>query len=518
MARFNGPMIRRTVLALALVSAGLLVPGAPAGAAVLPSNFTDTLVAAVGGPTSLAFTPDGRMLVTTQGGRLRIVQNNALLATPALDLTSRICSNSERGLLGVAVDPQFAGNRFVYLYYTHNAFGACVNRVSRWVLGDDNTVSGEVILLDRIPSTAGNHNGGDLNFGKDGYLYVSVGDGGCDDASPSNCGASNDAARDRHVLVGKILRITRDPGVLPADNPFLGAGTGACATTGSTTAGDWCREIFATGLRNPFRFAFDPNAAGTRFYINDVGQATWEEIDLGAPGADYGWNVREGHCATGSTTDCGPPPAGMTNPLRDYGRADGCGSITGGAFSPAGLWPAPFDQRYFFADYVCGRIFVLTPDGQGGFTRGDFVTGLGSGSAVHLRFGPWAGTQALYYTSYTNGGQVRRIAYSATPTIAGSTWYSDGTNARSATAGTVISAYATNAVQNVPYKLVIGTANCGSVVAVLNETSVFAGPSGLLGRVTGTVPAGIPAGSYTVCFRNIVGPATATGVVRLDLT
>ncbi|HET7719450.1 MAG TPA: PQQ-dependent sugar dehydrogenase, partial [Acidimicrobiales bacterium] len=180
-------MIRRTLLVLALISASILVPGAPAGAAVLPSGFTDTFVAGIAGPTALAFTPDGRMLVTTQGGLLRVVQNNALLASPALDLTGRICSTSERGLLGVAVDPDFAGNRFVYLYYTHNTFGACVNRVSRWVLGDDNAASGEVVLLDRIHSTAGNHNGGDLNFGKDGALYVSVGDGGCDYASPSNC-------------------------------------------------------------------------------------------------------------------------------------------------------------------------------------------------------------------------------------------------------------------------------------------------------------------------------------------
>lgn len=511
-------MIRRILVVLALISAPLLVPSSPAGAAVLPSGFTDALVASLGGPTALAFTPDGRMLVTTQAGRLRVVQSNALVAAPALDLTGVICATSERGLLGVAVDPDFASNRFVYLYYTHNAFGACVNRVSRWVLSDANTASGEVVLVDRIHSTAGNHNGGDLNFGKDGNLYVSVGDGGCDYASPSNCGPNNDAARDRNVMVGKILRITRDPGVLPPDNPFLGAGTGACATTGSTTAGSWCREIFASGLRNPFRFAFDPNAAGTRFYINDVGQATWEEIDLGAAAADYGWNVREGHCATGSTSNCGAPPAGMTNPILDYGRSDGCGSITGGAFSPAGLWPAAYDQRYFFSDYVCGRIFVLNPDGLGGFTRGDFVTGLGDRSAVHLRFGPWAGSQALYYTSYAGGGQVRRIAYSATPVIGGSTWFSDGTRTAAGTAGTLIRAYATNAIQNVPYKLVIGTANCGSVVAVLNETSVFAGANGVLGRVTGTVPAGLDPGTYTVCFRNITGPATATGVVRLDLT
>jgi hypothetical protein len=174
-----------------------------------------------------------------------------------------------------------------------------------------------------------------------------------------------------------------------------------------------CQETFAWGLRNPFRMAFDPNAATTRFFINDVGQATWEEIDLGAAGADYGWNVREGHCATGSTTNCGPPPAGMTNPLFDYGRADGCGTITGGAFVPAGVWPAPFAGKYLFADYLCGKIFRLDPDGAGGFTRVDFATGLGGGSAVDMAFGPWKGSQALYYTSYQGGGQIRRITPTA---------------------------------------------------------------------------------------------------------
>lgn len=124
-------MMPRALLALSLVAASVVVPGTAAGAAaVVPSGFTDSLVASVGGPTALAFTPNGRMLVTTQAGRLRVVQNDALAPTPALDLTGRICSNSERGLLGLAVDPAFATNRFVYLYYTHNVHGGCVNRVS----------------------------------------------------------------------------------------------------------------------------------------------------------------------------------------------------------------------------------------------------------------------------------------------------------------------------------------------------------------------------------------------------
>ena len=148
------------------------------------------------------------------------------------------------------------------------------------------------------------------------------------------CAGANDAARDQHVLLGKILRITRVGRRSRPTTRSRRRHARRCNVTGRRPAGKRCQETFAWGLRNPFRIAFDPNAAGTRFYINDVGQSAWEEIDLGAAGADYGWNVREGHCATGSTTNCGAPPAGMTNPIFDYGRSDGCASITGGAFVP----------------------------------------------------------------------------------------------------------------------------------------------------------------------------------------
>jgi glucose/arabinose dehydrogenase/PKD repeat protein len=388
---------------------------ASAGAITLPPGFTDELVAAVGSPTALALTPDGRLLITTQPGQLRVYQNGALVGTAALDLSAAICSNSERGLLGVAVDPNFTtpNNNFIYVYYTAKKAGACtapVNRVSRYTLSSSNVASGETILIDNIPSTAGNHNAGDVQFGKDGYLYVSVGDGGCDYAG-GGCGGANDASRDEYSLVGKILRITRDGGI-PPDNPFLGTNTADCRFTGGTTAGNRCRETFAWGLRNPFRMGFDPNAAGTRFFINDVGQDTWEEIDLGTKGADYGWNVREGHCATGSTTNCGPPPVGMTNPIYDYGRDTGCASVTGAAFVPQGAWPADYDGDYLFADYVCGRIFRLESSGPG-YVRTDFATGLGGSSAVHLLFGPRGNGQALYYTTYAGGGQVRRIYFTA---------------------------------------------------------------------------------------------------------
>lgn len=380
-----------------LAAAALSLPSA-AGGAVLPPDFTDSLVASLPAPTALAFTPDGRVLVTSQAGALRVVQAGSILPTPALDLTSAVCSDGERGLLGVAVDPGFASNHFIYLYYTAATAAGCVNRVSRFALSDASIIdpASETVLL-TIPSPGCCHNAGDVQFGKDGYLYISVGDGGT-------------GGRDQSVLLGKVLRITSD-GSIPPDNPFLGPDSARCNLTGRTDPGNVCQETFAWGLRNPFRIAFDPNSSATRFYINDVGQDTWEEIDASQSGADYGWNIREGFCATGSTTDCGPPPAGMTNPIFAYPHANGCDAITAGAFVPNGIWPAAYDGSYLFADYLCGTIFQLVPNADGTFSSSEFATGLGSGGPIAMTFGPDAQTQALYYTTYANGGQVRKIAF-----------------------------------------------------------------------------------------------------------
>lgn len=418
----NGMRTLVAVVTGTLVAAGLVVAGPPPATAAVPAGFTESLVATVPNPSAIAFTADGRMLVTQQSGSLRVrTAAGTLLATPALNLSSRLCANSERGLLGVATDPDPA-SRAIYLFYTARTgttcptsqggtpAGAPVNRVSRFVLGDDNVVdpASETVLLDGIASPAGNHNAGDVHVGKDGYLYVSTGDGGCDYKGDSGCGGNNDASRDRNVLNGKILRVDRTTGAPAPGNPFLGTGTASCRLA-PAAPGTICRETFAWGLRNPFRFAFDPDASGTVFHVNDVGQNVWEEIDLGTSGADYGWPVREGHCAqTGSATSCGGAlPAGMTNPIHDYGRSTGCGSITGGAFVPDGIWPAAYEDGYLFSDYNCGKLMML----KGG-VRTDVSTGLGA--AVHLKFGPWSGSQALYYTTYANGGEIRRLAYTGT--------------------------------------------------------------------------------------------------------
>ena len=254
----------------------------------------------------------------------------------------------------------------MYLFYTFNKYGSCAigspaaNRVSRFVLGDDDLIdpSSETVLIDDIPSPAGGgHISGDVRFGKDGYLYVTTGDGVCDFRGDSGCGVLNDAARDLGGLMGKVLRVTRN-GNIPAGNPFTGADSDRCNATGFTAVNRKCKEVYSWGLRNPFRIGFDVNAPSTRFFINDVGQTTWEEIDPGGP-FDYGWNVREGPCVRGSTTQCGPPPAGMTNPIHAYVHGGGCSSVTLGAFVPAGSWSPQYDGRYVFGDFVlerCGRL------------------------------------------------------------------------------------------------------------------------------------------------------------------
>jgi glucose/arabinose dehydrogenase len=409
-----------------LAGVSVLLFGAKPAAAAVPDGFDDKFVTSVQRPTSMAFTPDGRMLVSTQPGVLRLRKNGATSTSPALDISGKICSNSERGMLGVAVDPNFSSNHYVYIYYTFKKHGVCptgqptngknpVNRVSRFIMsGDTISKSSEKVLIDNIPSPNGNHNGGDIHFGKDGYLYISVGDGGSDYKGDSGGGGGNDAARDRNVLLGKILRVTRD-GMIPSTNPYTGTDSARCgipSANGRTASGKNCKETFARGLRNPFRMGFDPDASGTRFFINDVGQKAWEEIDRGKKAADYAWNLCEGRYDNPDrpgSVDCGSAP--YTPPLHNYSHRSGCSSVTGAAFVPDAVWPAAYNKSYLFGDYVCGKIFKLTPKSGGGYSKTAFATGLGRGGPVAMTFGPSGRT--LYYTTYAggDGGQIRAISY-----------------------------------------------------------------------------------------------------------
>ncbi|MEJ7841867.1 MAG: PQQ-dependent sugar dehydrogenase, partial [Rubrobacter sp.] len=391
-----------TVVAFAILAGLVALLSFVNPAQTLPGDFSDTKFAGSPLPTALDFTPDGRMLVTSKTGELYTYgKDGTRLANPALNLS--VCANSERGLLGVAVDPDFETNNYIYLYYT-NKRAECpdkepfkdsnpYNRVSRFTMNDDHTVdkTSEKVLVDGIPSPNGNHNAGDLHFGKDGKLYVSVGDGACDFFERSKCQYENDVARDNHILLAKILRINPD-GTIPEDNPYAGKPNSArCSTTAQdrfevarTEEGNFCEETFVKGFRNPFRFAVDYDAPGTRLFINDVGGQRWEEVDearFGADGGDdYGWNICEGrhdNVYRGGRANC--DGATYTGPVHEYNHSTGCESITASTFVPDGSnWPARYRDDYLYSDFVCGKVFALSKKSDGsGYARETFAGGLG---------------------------------------------------------------------------------------------------------------------------------------------
>jgi glucose/arabinose dehydrogenase len=364
------PFTRQLIYIVAICA-----PVLPVCGATLPPGFRETLVASgLASATTMQFAPDGRLFVAEQGGRLRVIKDGKLLATPFLTVT--VSSAGERGLLGIAFDPAFATNHFVYIYYTATA-PAAHNRISRFTANGDVAVAGsEVVVfeLDNL-SAATNHNGGAIEFGADGKLYVAVGE---------NANSAN--AQSMTTVLGKMLRINRD-GTIPTDNPFY------VSTTGKN------RAIWALGLRNPFTFAFNP--LGTELFINDVGQNTWEEIDEGVAGANYGWPDTEG-----PTTD-----PRFKAPRYAYTHVNGACAITGGAFySPlTAQFPSDYARDYFFADYCAGWINKLDPS-SGSVTT--FATGISS--PVNLRV---SDDGSLYYLA-RGSGAVYRIDYGVSaPTI-----------------------------------------------------------------------------------------------------
>jgi glucose/arabinose dehydrogenase len=357
----------------------LLIEKPAQGAATLPNGFIQSLVTArLSNPTAMAFAPDGRLFVAEQGGKLRVIKNGRLLPSPFVDLTSITDSTGERGLLGIAFDPNFSTNNFVYIYHTlkrtATATGNPHNRVLRFTASGDTAVprSGRIILnLNDLSAT--NHNGGAIHFGRDGKLYVGVGE----NAVPSN-------AQSTANLLGKMLRINKD-GTIPTDNPFYANPR----VVGKNKA------IWALGLRNPFSFAVRPGTG--QIFINDVGQSTWEEINRGARGANYGWPVYEG-----PETD-----SRYMGPIFAYRHGTtattGC-AITGGTFYNPQVtnFPARYVGDYFFADLCSGWIRVR--DASSGAVSG-FASGLSV--PVDLQVGPGG---ALYYLE-RGTGSVFAIVY-----------------------------------------------------------------------------------------------------------
>jgi glucose/arabinose dehydrogenase len=311
----------------------------------------------------------GRLFIVEQSGRIRIYQSGDLLPTPFLNISDRVLSPSnggggEEGLLSVAFPPNYTGKGYFYVYYTSLNGN---NQISRFHISGANqaNANSEELILSLNHPTQNNHNGGQLAFGPDGYLYIGTGDGGGAGDPPNN-------AQNPNTLLGKILRIDVEPGQppaitqahrsylplmlqggpsplayrIPSDNPFVGQS-------------GYRQEIWALGLRNPWRFSFD--RLNDDLYIADVGQSAWEEVNhqpgSSNGGENYGWRIMEGkHCYNSQSCN----QSGLTLPVWEYSHADGC-SITGGFVYRGSTYPA-LQGIYFFADYCSGKIWGLVKE------------------------------------------------------------------------------------------------------------------------------------------------------------
>jgi len=328
----------------------------------------------ISNPTVMAFAPDGRLFVAQQTGALRIIENGALLSTPFITLN--VNSSGERGLLGIAFDPAFNTNHFIYLYYTLSS--GANNRISRFTANGNVVVpNSEVVVLNLDPlSSATNHNGGNLQFGLDGKLYVGIGE---------NANGANSQNLDTYH--GKILRINSD-GSVPAGNPFT-----------SPSASEQQKRVWEYGMRNPYTLSIQPGTG--RIFVNDVGENTWEEVnECTTGGGNYGWPTAEGISNN---------PA-FVNPIYTYQHGSGVGfgcAITGGTFfNPSSTnYPSQYVGRYFFLDYCNNWIDMLTLSG-GTPTRSNFASSI-AGFPVCMLTGPDGN---LYFLSRANSA-VYKITF-----------------------------------------------------------------------------------------------------------
>ena len=387
----------------AVVAAGLLLCGNqwPIYGTNLPTGFTEANWgnSIASNCTAMAFAPDGRLFVCQQNGHLRVIDASGTLLGPDF-VTLTVDSSGERGLLGVAFDPSFSSNHFVYVYHTVPAGPSNVppphNQITRYTAnGNVATGAGTNILdLDNL-SGATNHNGGAIHFGPDGKLYVAVGD----NASGTNPANSNSQKVTNRL--GKILRINADPvSPTPNDNPA----TFTIYDGSTVTPAGANRQIWTIGLRNPFTFAFQPGTG--RLFIDDVGENTTEEINDGIAGSNYGWPSTEGSFNQSSFPQFTEPL--LTYPHTGATTSSGCAIIGGAFYNPSILqFPASYVGKYFFGDLCNGWIRYFDPSNNSSTL---FASGI-SGSLVDLTVGP---DGALYYL--VQGGQVTRVQ--ATPSQA----------------------------------------------------------------------------------------------------
>lgn len=361
------------------------IAGCPAHAATLIiPGFSETQFGGdlSGTPTAMALAPDGRLFVCLQDGQVRVIENGILLNDPFVTVPTS--ANGERGLGGIAFDPGFAKNQFVYFYYTVIT-PPVHNRVSRFTADGNMAVPGSETPILNLDNLSGftNHNGGAIHFGPDGKLYVAVGE----NANPANSQTLSNR-------LGKMLRINPD-GSIPSDNPTSFPGVAG------TPTGD-NRAIWAVGFRNPFTFAFQPGTG--RLFINDVGELTWEEINDGIMGSNYGWNICEGACS--------PPNPDYRDPLFQYGHGisnkGGCALVGGTFYNPEiNQFPAAYTGKYFFSDFCSGWIRVFDPA-----TSAATAFAFDIDRPVDLKVDSIG---SLYYLAQGNSGQVFKIQYT-TPT------------------------------------------------------------------------------------------------------
>lgn len=342
----HAPVVRCRCSAALVLAALAAVGSAAPSAAEWPQISLVKRFSGLTQPVHITQAGDGsgRLFFVEQPGRIRVSRGGTLLPVPFLDIVSRVSCCGERGLLSVAFPPGYGSKRYFYVDYTDTAGNTVI---SRFRLGADADVAdpgSEQIVL-TIAQPYSNHNGGQLAFGPDGYLYIGMGDGGSGGDPQNN-------AQSPTSLLGKILRIDVESGAapyaVPVSNPFAGR------------AG-YRGEIWALGLRNPWRFSFDRRTGD--LFIGDVGQNRYEEVDFqpaGDPGGEnYGWRIMEaGHCYDPNPCN----QTGLLQPIFEYDHSQGC-SVTGGPVYRGSLYPR-MQGVYFFADYCSGRLWGLRRDGS----------------------------------------------------------------------------------------------------------------------------------------------------------
>jgi hypothetical protein len=372
------------------------MPGTAAFSAAAVDLALSPLVDGLVEPVAIVAARDGRdrLFVVERGGRIRIVRGGTLLATPFLDISSKVSTSGERGLLGLAFHPGFATNRKLYVFYTGRDGDIFVSQFNASASDPDRAYPTEKVILRIEHSRYANHNGGQLAFGPDGYLYIGTGDGG-------GAGDPLENGQNRRTLLGKLLRIdvNRASGgrnyAIPSTNPY------AASTV-------YRREIWSYGLRNPWRFSFDRSTGD--LYIGDVGQARYEEVDRawrrlgGGRGTNWGWDVMEGnHCYEPAS---GCARSGKALPLAELPHhvyADEDCSVTGG-FVYRGAAYADMVGGYFFGDFCSGRIWSLSATAG---TPQNEVLELDSG-AVITTFGE-DDRGELYLADYATGTIYRLV-------------------------------------------------------------------------------------------------------------